>query len=97
MPSAKELIANGRNSLQISEELGVDRLIYQSLEDLLSGCQPENRKIARFETSCFTGEYVAGDITPKYLQILEDRRNDKELAKQMNLGNQLDLNLASDE
>ena len=93
MPSAKELIANGRESFEIASELGVDRLIYQSLEALVSGVQSVNPKINRFETSCFTGQYVTGDVTSEYLKLVEARRNDKELSRNITTSNQLDLNL----
>jgi hypothetical protein len=36
--------------------------------------------ISEFDTSCFSGEYVTGDITDDYLHELERRRND--IAKQ---------------
>jgi amidophosphoribosyltransferase len=29
-----------------------------------------NPALKRFDTSCFTGEYVTGDITPEYLERL---------------------------
>jgi len=29
----------------------------------------------RFDTSCFTGEYVTGDITPEYLERVGRNRN----------------------
>ena len=93
MPSAKELIANGRESFEIASELGVDRLIYQSLEALVNGVQSVNPKINRFETSCFTEQYVTGDVTSEYLKLVEARRNDKELSRNITTSNQLDLNL----
>ena len=93
MPSVKELIANGRTDFQISTELGVDRLIYQSLESLQEAVRSVNPSITRFETSCFTGDYVTGDITEEYLNIIESRRNDNELTRVIEDSNQLDLNL----
>ena len=93
MPSAKELIANGRNNDEICKELGTDRLIYQSLDDLIYGVKSVNPLITKFETSCFTGDYVTGDITPEYLNLIESRRNDDELKKNDVDSNQLDLNL----
>ncbi len=93
MPSVKELIANGRTNTEISKELGVDRLIYQSLESLVQGVKSVNPEINQFETSCFTGDYVTGDITQEYLSIIESRRSDNELSKVGAQSNQLDLNL----
>ena len=29
-----------------------------------------NPSLTHFDTSCFTGEYVTGDITPEYLERL---------------------------
>ena len=35
-----------------------------------------NPKLTQFDTSCFTGEYVTGDIDGQYLAKLERERND---------------------
>jgi len=32
--------------------------------------------ITEFDTSCFSGEYVTGDVTDEYLHEIERRRND---------------------
>ena len=60
MPAPSELIASGRDEKQIEQELGADRLIYQGLDDLIEACKEGNDRITRFDTSCFSGEYVTG-------------------------------------
>ena len=47
-----------------------------NLEDLVSACRHDNAAISEFDTSCFSGTYVTGDITPEYLERLERERND---------------------
>jgi len=84
MPSSKELIAFGRNEEEVAREIGVDRLIYQSIEDLISDCASINTDVSRFETSCFTGEYVTGDITSEYLSEVEGERNDEKITHILN-------------
>ena len=76
MPAASELIANGRNVEEIQELIGADRLIYQDLHGLVRSVRHDNSTITEFDTSCFSGEYVTGDVTEKYLNELEARRND---------------------
>jgi amidophosphoribosyltransferase len=76
MPAPSELIANGRNEQQIQEVLGADRLIYQELDDLVAACQEGNPGITRFDTSCFSGEYVTG-VEDGYLEDLQTRRSDQ--------------------
>ena len=76
MPAPSELIASGRNEKQIQEELGADRLIYQGLDDLIEACQEGNEGITRFDTSCFSGEYVTG-VEDGYLDELQSRRSDQ--------------------
>ena len=76
MPAASELIANGRSVEEIQELIGADRLIYQDLHGLVRSVRHDNSTITEFDTSCFSGEYVTGDVTEKYLNELEDRRND---------------------
>ena len=76
MPAASELIANGRTTDEIEKLIGADRLIYQDLHGLIRSVRHDNSTIAEFDTSCFSGEYVTGDVTEEYLDELETRRND---------------------
>ena len=76
MPAASELIANGREVDEIAKLIGADRLIYQDLHGLIRSVRHDNSAITEFDASCFSGEYVTGDVTDEYLQVLEERRND---------------------
>ena len=76
MPAVSELIANGRTIEEIQEIIGADRLIYQDLHGLIRSVRHGNSAIREFDTSCFSGEYVTGDVTKEYLDELEMRRND---------------------
>lgn len=77
MPAASELVACGRSVDEIAEFIGADWLVYQELDDLIRAVRYDNGEITDFDTSCFSGAYVTGDITPEYLQQLESRRSDK--------------------
>ena len=75
MPTRAELIATGRTAAQIAEEIGADAVIYQDLPDLITACrEASGGKIEEFETSCFDGNYITGDITDEYLDQLEAKR-----------------------
>lgn len=76
MPAATELVANGRTVQEVQELIGADRLIYQDLHGLVRSVRHGNSEIKEFDTSCFSGEYVTGDVTKEYLHDLEVRRND---------------------
>ena len=76
MPAPSELIASGRNEKEIEEILGADRLIYQNLDDLIEACREGNPGITRYDTSCFSGEYVTG-VEDGYLDDLQNRRSDQ--------------------
>ena len=76
MPAASELIGNGREVEEIARLIGADRLIYQDLHGLIRSVRHDNSVITEFDASCFSGEYVTGDVTDEYLQLLEQRRND---------------------
>jgi amidophosphoribosyltransferase len=82
MPAASELIANGRTVAQVEELIGADRLIYQDLHGLIRSVRHDNSEITQFDTSCFSGEYVTGEVTPAYLQALEKARSDDAKARQ---------------
>ena len=61
---------------KIEDELGADRLIYQELDDLIEACREGNTAITRFDTSCFSGEYVTG-VEDGYLEDLQSTRSDQ--------------------
>ena len=82
MPAASELIANRRSVEEIEKLIGADRLIYQDLHGLIRSVRHDNSAITEFDTSCFSGEYVTGDVTDEYLHEIERRRNDAEKQRQ---------------
>ena len=76
MPAASELVAAGRSEQEVARIIGADWLIYQDLEDLVRAVQHHDAVVTEFDTSCFSGEYVTGDITPEYLARLQAERSD---------------------
>jgi len=76
MPAASELVAANRTVEEVARLIGADWLIYQDLEDLVAACRHDDARIAEFDTSCFSGEYVTGDVTPEYLERLQLERSD---------------------
>jgi amidophosphoribosyltransferase len=54
IPTSEELVAYKRIPSEIAEYIGADRVIYNSLEDVIKGCI-----LPDFETSCFNGEYIS--------------------------------------
>ena len=99
MPTRAELIASDRSEDEICKEIGADGLIYQDLDDLKASVRALNPSISFFETSCFDGQYITGDITVEYLNVVENQRGEVKPAKGDNGDDaddgQLDLNLAS--
>ncbi|MEY4209746.1 MAG: hypothetical protein RLZ92_124 [Pseudomonadota bacterium] len=76
MPAAHELIAHGRTEQEVCEAIGADKLIYQEIADLIDAVSTGNHNISHFDTSCFTHEYITGDIDDAYLARIEALRND---------------------
>jgi amidophosphoribosyltransferase len=74
MPNASELIANGRTEQEVCLEIGADRILYQDLSDLVEATGGCSDHVKEFDTSCFSGCYVTGDVTPEYLQRLAEGR-----------------------
>jgi amidophosphoribosyltransferase len=75
MPSRNELIAAFRSDEEICREIGADVLIYQDLDALKAAVRAVNPALSSFETSCFDGHYVTGDVTAAYLSSVEHERN----------------------
>jgi amidophosphoribosyltransferase len=76
MPSVDELVAHGRTEKQIEELLGCDWLIYQELSDLEAAVAGPKFPGRRFDSSCFSGEYVTG-IEPGYFERIQQLRSDE--------------------
>ena len=92
MPTREELIATGRSDGEIAREIGADQLVYQDLEALIEDVHSVNRRVTSFETSCFSGTYITGDVTQEYLDGIEAERRDGNKQAQF-AATQLDLNL----
>ncbi len=76
MPAAHELIAHDRTEDEVCTAIGADRVIYQELNDLIDAVRKGNQDIQHFDTSCFSKEYITGDIDDAYLERTEALRND---------------------
>ena len=97
MPTRQELIATGRDEDEIRSEIGADYLVFQELDALIKDVSRLNPVIANFETSCFDGHYITGDVTPEYLAVLEAQRSGGGVLSRTGSSTQLDLNLVSAE
>ena len=96
MPSRSELIASGRSDDEIRREIGADALVYQDLDGLKAALAAVNPDITCFETSCFDGHYITGDVTREYLSTIESARRDGSArSDDEGEGTQLDLNLVA--
>ncbi len=76
MPAANELVAFNRSEEEIGKILGADKVIYQTLPDLIAACSDGSKYITSFDTSCFSNEYVT-EMDTDYLKQLEVVRSDK--------------------
>jgi len=94
MPTRAELIAARRTEEEVSHEIGADALIYQELDALKDAVRRLNPKLTGFETSCFDGTYVTGDVTNDYLRAIETQRDAARDASDEDMA-QLDLNLVA--
>ncbi len=98
MPSRSELIASDRSDEEIRREIGADALIYQDLDGLKAALRAVNPSIGCYETSCFDGHYITGDVTVEYLSSIDSARRDGAGHSDDEGENaQLDLNLVASE
>lgn len=80
MPAANELIAHDRTEGEIAELMGVDRLIYQDLNDLKDSITEGNNELVEFDCSVFNGEYITGE-NKAYFDELQQKRADSSKKK----------------
>jgi amidophosphoribosyltransferase len=93
MPTRSELIATGRNAVEIAQAIGADAVFYQELSDLVADVRRCNPQIKNFDASCFDGNYITGGVSAEYLAGIEASRLDGETRgdEGSNEVNQLDL------
>jgi len=95
MPTRAELIATGRTEEEIAREIGCDVIVYQDLDALKAAVREANPRLTQFETSCFDGKYITGDVTSEYLAMVElQRKPNRGEDEEDSSSNQLDLNMA---
>lgn len=75
MPTRNELIAHERDTDAVRSAIGADALVYQDVDDLARSVSDVNPSLRQFDSSCFDGSYVTGDVTAMYLDRLESFRN----------------------
>lgn len=71
MPNAHELVAHDRTVEEIREVLGCDHLVYLGTDDMVEAIMADTNWDG-LEMSCFTGEYVTGDVTEEYLEFIAE-------------------------
>lgn len=82
MPTRNELIAYNRSESQVCEAIGADWLVYQDLDDLIAAAREGNAAITEFDSSCFSGHYVTGDVGSLYLEHIGEIRSDASKQRQ---------------
>ncbi|MCB1620874.1 MAG: amidophosphoribosyltransferase [Thiothrix sp.] len=90
MPAASELIAHGRTEAEVGDAIGVDRLFYLELPDLIECVRKGNPRLKHFECSVFTGQYATGEDNNYFIE-LEALRNDKQKEKNLSTAVGIDL------
>jgi len=74
IPKRNELIANSKNENEIAIEIGADKVIFNDLIDVIDACSVHSKNPLKFETSCFDGFYITGNIDDEYFKNLEKKR-----------------------
>ncbi len=76
IPTRDELIANNMDFEGIAKSIWADKVIYQSVEDLLKSWLIGNENLDGFEASVFDKIYCEGNITEEFLNNIEEKRNE---------------------
>lgn len=92
MPTREELIANGRTPEQIATEINADACIFQDLEDLEKVIIKLNPNIAGFDSSCFSGCYITGDINEEYLTSLSQNKLQNHISQSNKVDHSISVN-----
>ncbi|MGY6519046.1 MAG: amidophosphoribosyltransferase [Lysobacteraceae bacterium] len=76
MPAADELVAHDRTEAEVQDLLGADWLVYQDLADLEAAVAGSKKYVTRFDSSCFSGEYVTS-VEADYFERIRHQRSDE--------------------
>lgn len=80
IPSRSELIAAEHSEAEICRYLGVDKLMYQTQEDLVEAITRRATQMERPCMACMDGKYICGNIDEAKIQRLEElREKDKKM------------------
>ena len=60
---------------------------------MIADVRSVNPKVTNFEDSCFSGNYITGDVTQAYLDRIEAQRHESNRRAKLAASSQLDLNL----
>jgi amidophosphoribosyltransferase len=74
MQTRTEFVARDRDAEQVARQIGADKVIYQTLDNLKKAVRMENPKLGQFCAACFDGDYITGDVTPEMLKEIERER-----------------------
>jgi amidophosphoribosyltransferase len=76
IPTRQELIASNKSIDEIQSFLGVDKLLYQSLDDLVEAVTRRgDHQIDTPCAACLNNQYPCGDITLEMIEELEHKRS----------------------
>ena len=82
MPTHDELIAYRREEADVAAAIGADRVIYQTLPDLIDACAGSKHSLPEaFDCSVFNGCYITGDIDDAYLARLKHQHRDAKVSR----------------
>lgn len=74
MQTRSEFIASNSTPEQIAAKIGADKVIYQDIRDMEQAVRAQNKSIKSFCKACFTGIYPTGDVSPEFLERIEQER-----------------------
>ena len=70
------------------------KFLFLRISELIKSTKISTSSEIKFDSSCFDGVYVTGDVTEEYLELLHQQRNDN--AKQENLDDDQILDIHND-
>lgn len=74
MSTKREFVARGRTHEEIAAELGADRVVYQTIEEMVDAVRTAGNRQLEFCKACFEGVYPTGDITESMIHDIEQDR-----------------------
>jgi amidophosphoribosyltransferase len=77
MVTRNDFVARDREIEEVRAEIGADRLLYLTVEEMLEASRATATSVSGACTACFSGVYPTGDVSDCVAELEAERENSR--------------------